>query len=226
MSTLQQVEQAILSLSQIELERLREWLRELSERPLRIAEPRPRGKPEFGERMTFDEYLDYAATARIRYEYLAGELIAMSGATRRHNRIAGRIYRALADHLKGGPCEPFMSDVLVRVRVDRDDCGYYPDVMVVCDRDPHEERFVTNPKLIVEVLSPSTAHVDRGEKRYNYRRIPLLEEYVLVEQEAPEVTIFRRDEAWQPAVHDSPQSVLELRSIGLSLPVSALYEGV
>ncbi|MGH8226995.1 MAG: Uma2 family endonuclease [Steroidobacteraceae bacterium] len=225
MSTLQQVEQAILGLSQIELERLQQWFTELMEWPRRIAEPAPRRKPEFGERMTFDEYLDYSSEARARYEYVAGELFAMSGTTRRHNRIAGRLFRVFEDHLKGKGCEIYMSDVLVKVRASRDDHGYYPDVMVVCGQDRGDERFVTSPKLIVEVLSPSTANVDRREKRYNYACIEELEEYVIVAQDAPEVTVFRRADRWQPTVVESLGESVELRSLGLTVPLAQVYEG-
>ena len=102
---------------------------------------------------------------------------------------------------------------------------YYPDVMVVCDRDPDEDRYVADPKLIVEVLSTSTAGVDRHEKRIAYREITALEEYVIVAQEAIEVTVFRREENWQAVVLDSCDSVLELRSIGLGIPLAQVYEG-
>ncbi len=224
MDTLQQIERSILNLSRIELERLTEWLRELAQGPFRVAEPPARKAVEFGDRMTFEEYLDYEAGSRIRHEYLAGDLFAMSGVSRRHNRIAGRLCRAFEDHLKGGPCEVYTSDVMVKLRVSRDDYVYYPDVMVVCDRGRPEERFVTDPKLIVEVLSPSTEYVDRGEKRYNYRRIAALEEYVVVAQAAPQVTVYRRAEGWKPAVLDSREATLELRSIGLSLPLGRVYE--
>ncbi len=223
MDTLQQIERSILNLSRVEFERLVEWLGELARAPLGVAEP-PAHKPvELGDRMTFEEYLDYEAGSRIRHEYLAGDLFAMSGVTRRHNRIASRLCRAFEDHLKGGPCEVYISDVMVHLRVSRDEYVYYPDVMVVCDRGRPEERFVTDPKLIVEVLSPSTEHVDRGEKRYNYRWIATLEEYVVVAQDTPQVTVYRREEKWQPIVLDTPEATVELRSIGLMLPLARVY---
>ncbi len=224
MDTLQQIERSILNLSQIEFERLTEWLRELMQAPFRIAEPPARKPIEFGDRMTFEEYLDYEAGSRIRHEYLAGDLFAMSGVTRRHNRIASRLHRAFEDHLKGSPCEVYISEVMVKLRVSRDDYVYYPDVMVVCDRGRPEERFVTDPKLIVEVLSPSTEHVDRGEKRYNYRWVASLEEYVTVAQAAPQITVYRRAEDWKPVVLESPDAIVELCSIGLAFPVKQVYE--
>ncbi|MDE2450425.1 MAG: Uma2 family endonuclease [Gammaproteobacteria bacterium] len=180
------------------------------------AEPQPP--------MTFEEYLELEANSRVRHEYLAGEVFAMCGVTPRHNRIAAGIYSTFRDHLRGGPCEPYIAEVAVKLRISRDDYAYYPDVMVVCGREKAEERFFTDPKLIVEVLSPSTASVDRHEKRIAYRRIPALEEYVIVAQDAVEVTAFRRQEGWEPVVLGSIDSVLELRSIDLRVPLARVYE--
>lgn len=120
---------------------------------------------------------------------------------------------------------PYMSDVKVKLQVNRDVHVYYPDVMVVCDRDPQEDRYLENPKLIVEVLSTSTAGVDRHEKRVAYRGIAALVEYVIVAQNLTEVTVFRRDENWEPKVLESLDATLELRSIDLRLPLSQVYEG-
>lgn len=223
MDTLQRIERSILSLSRVEFERLTEWLLGLARAPLRLAEPPARKPVRLGDRMTFQEYLDYEAGSRLRHEYLAGDLFAMSGVTRRHNRIAGRLCRAFEDHLKGGPCEIYFSDMMVHLTVGRDEYVYYPDVMVVCDRGQPQERLVTDPKLIVEVLSPSTEQADRGEKRYNYRWIPELEEYVTVAQDATEVTVYRRGEEWKPVVLGSHEATLELRSIGLALPLGRIY---
>jgi len=174
--------------------------------------------------MTLEEYLELEASSRIRHEYLAGEVSAMSGATPRHNRLAGQFYEAFRAHLKGGPCRTYMGDVQVKLRISRDDYVYYPDVMVMCRREKEGERFFTDPKLIVEVLSPATASVDRHEKRIAYRRIATLEEYVIVAQDAVEVTAFRREEDWEPVVLGSLDSVLELRSIDLRVPLARVYE--
>jgi Uma2 family endonuclease len=84
---------------------------------------------------------------------------------------------------------------------------------------------VANPKVIVEVLSTSTAGVDRQEKRIAYREIAELEEYLIVAQESAQVTIFRRSESWQPVILDSLEESLELRSVGLTIPLAQIYEG-
>jgi Uma2 family endonuclease len=174
--------------------------------------------------MTLEEYLEFEEQSRVRHEYVAGEIFAMTGVTKRHNRIAGRLYLELANQLKGGTCDPYMSDIKVKLQVNRDIHVYYPDVMVVCGRDPQEDRYVANPKLIIEVLSSSTAGVDRHEKRIAYREIPALEEYVVVAQEVIGVTVFRRQEGWEPVLLESPDAVLELRSIGLRVPLATIYE--
>ena len=223
MTTLTEIETAVLGLSQVEFNRLVEWLTPLTQNRLRVAEPRNSYRVE-PYPMTFEEYLELEASSKVRHEYLAGEVFAMCGVTPRHNRIASRLHGAFRDHLRGGPCESYMSDVAVKLRMSRDDYAYYPDVMVVCGREKSEERFFTDPKLIVEVLSPSTAAVDRHEKRIAYRRIPALEEYVIVAQDAVEVTAFRRKEGWEPVILGSLESVLELRSLELRVALARIYE--
>lgn len=223
MTTLAEIEKAVLGLSQVEFQRFVSWLTPLTENRLRVAEPQTAYRVE-PYPLTFEEYLELEANSQIRHEYLAGEIFAMCGVTPRHNRIASRLHSAFRDHLKGGPCESYMSDVAVKLRMSRDDYAYYPDVMVVCGREKGEERFFTDPKLIVEVLSPSTAAVDRHEKRIAYKRIAALEEYVIVAQDAVEVTAFRREGAWAPEVLESLESILELRSVGLRVPLAQIYE--
>ena len=224
MTTLAEIETAVLKLSQIEFHRLLEWLTPLTQNRLWVAEPQTEYRAE-SYPLTLEEYLELEASSRVRHEYLAGEVIAMSGATPRHNRVAGRLYEAFCAHLKGSPCRPYIGEVQVKLRLGRDDYAYYPDVMVVCGREKDGERFFTDPKLIVEVLSPSTASVDRHEKRIGYKRIPALEEYLIVAQDSVEVTAFRRQESWEPVVLRSRDSILELRSIGLALPLAQIYDG-
>jgi Uma2 family endonuclease len=119
-----------------------------------------------------------------------------------------------------------MSDFKVRLEVNREDIFYYPDVRVACGRDGVERYFLRQPALIVEVLSPSTENIDRREKLLNYPQIESLEDYVLVAQETREVTLHRRAEGWAPRVVTAADAVVELRSIGLTLPLARIYEGV
>ena len=225
MTILSEIEKTILRLPPAECERLAAWLSSLMQTPRRIAEPATAYAGGMSFPMTFEEYLQFEEQSRIRHEYIAGEVFAMCGVTKRHNRIAGRFYHAFAGHLKGGPCDTYMSDVKVRLQVNRDTHAYYPDVMVACDRDVNEDRYVADPKLIVEVLSPSTAGIDRHEKRVAYREIAMLEEYVIVAQDTVEVGVFRRGENWSLTILDTLESAVELRSIGLTLPLAQVYEG-
>ena len=119
-----------------------------------------------------------------------------------------------------------LPDVKVRLAIGSDVYVYYPDLMVVCDPGEKADRYVANPKVIVEVLSESTARIDRHEKRVHYGLIRALEEYVIVAHEIVQVTIYRRCESWRPAVLDSLDATLELRSIGLAIPLAQIYEGV
>ncbi len=98
--------------------------------------------------------------------------------------------------------------------------------MVVCGRLDMDARDVSNPRLVVEVLSPSTRRIDKHEKAMNYRSIATLEEFVLIEQKRPEVIIQRRSEEWTPQVLTSLEDVAEFRSIALSLELQRIYEGL
>jgi Uma2 family endonuclease len=176
--------------------------------------------------LSVEEYLRYEADGQIRHEYIGGRLHAMAGTSEEHNLISGNIFAAFFNHLRGGPCKTYMADFKVRLEVNREDVLYYPDVMVACVRDGVEKYFLRYPKLIVEVLSPSTEVIDRREKLLNYPQIPTVAEYVLVAQDKREVTLHRRDEHWRPVVISSPDASLDFRSISLSVPLAQLYEGV
>ena len=177
--------------------------------------------------MTADQYLAFEQHSPARHEYLAGEVFAMTGASAQHAAIATRLFTATQAHLRGTPWQAFMSDVKVRVRTNMRDYFYYPDMLVISDADrcAAAERmpFVRSPRLIAEVISPSTENIDRREKAMMYRELNSLEEYVLVAQEECEVTIFRRRQNWRPIVCNALEDVAEFRSIGLSLPLVRIY---
>jgi Uma2 family endonuclease len=178
--------------------------------------------------LSVDEYLSFEQESPIRHEYIGGHVHAMPGGTRRHNAISLQLAAAFTAHVRRGPCQAFMNGVKVRLRVDEQDILYYPDVLVTCDRrdlEDLEEVWVQHPALLVEVLSPSTAAIDRREKFQNYRHIEALQEYVLVSQNTLEVTVFRRSASWKPIVTWSREGVVEFQSIKLSLPLTQIYEG-
>ena len=171
-----------------------------------------------------DEYLAFDAEAEEKYEYLDGEIHAMAGTTIKHNQIAGNLYMALRNHLAGKPCNTFFADI--KVHAAAANAFYYPDIVVRCQAQPltDEARMVDDPTLIVEVLSPSTEAIDRREKLAAYRRIPSLQEYVLVAQDERSVEIYRRDGdiGWHYLAFTDNDTV-ELASLSLNLPMAAIY---
>jgi Uma2 family endonuclease len=178
------------------------------------------------EFISVDDYLAGEETSEIKHEYVGGVVYAMAGASKEHNLIALNIYAALRHGLRGGPCRAFVSDIKVRLEALHDEVFYYPDVMVACDpRDTHR-LFACYPRILVEVSSPSTERLDRREKRWAYQNIETLEEYLIVSQERLEATVFRRAENWVPEVFTGQDETVSLKSIGLALPLSTIYEGV
>jgi len=128
--------------------------------------------------MSVEEYLRFDEASPLKHEYVAGEVYAMSGVTFRHNRISRNIVVMLSSTADDGPCEVFSSDVRLRVA---DDKYYHPDVMVICGRVAELDVVATDPCVVIEVTSPSTARIDRGEKLTAYRGIPSLRAYLIVD---------------------------------------------
>jgi Uma2 family endonuclease len=172
-----------------------------------------------------DDYLKNEAQAPGKHEYVAGEVFAMAGASKRHGTLAGNAFIAIRQHLRGKPCGVWMADMKVRVNAD---CAfYYPDVVVTCDPadlSPDAPKdYLQAPGLIMEVLSDSTEPVDRREKLLSYRRLPSLMEYVLVDQNRAWVEVFRRTlDGWMQDIYGAGETVA-LTSLGLDLPMTELY---
>jgi Uma2 family endonuclease len=152
----------------------------------------------------------------------------MTGARDAHNRVAGNLYVALRNALRGTPCRVFMADM--KLHIDAADAYVYPDVFVTCDerdRSPEADLAKRHPLLIVEVLSESTAAYDRGRKFELYRSLPALRELLFVEPERTSVDLFRRNELGLWVLHPiEANQELRLDSVQLGLPMSALYEDV
>jgi len=176
-------------------------------------------------RMTVDEYLESEKTSPVRNEYLDGEIYAMSGASRRHNRITINLCTQLSSSLRGGPCEVFVTEV--KVRIAALNYFYYPDLVVTCDPEDNDDYFVTRPVLVVEVESPSTAAIDKREKLMAYRKLESLKEYLMLSQDSVRAAVFRRDANgdWSREQLEGDQE-LRLESVDLSLRLSSLFEGV
>lgn len=157
----------------------------------------------------------------IRHEYVNGQAYAMAGASRGHNRIAGRFFLRLSTHLENSRCEVFQSDMKVGLQRKDDTRFYYPDLQVSCEEE-NDTYYNTSPCLIVEVLSESTARKDRTEKLLAYQGISSLQEYVLCSQDTAHVEIYRRSKGWQrERFNDGQQFILE--SIELEISVDDLY---
>ena len=177
--------------------------------------------------VTETEYLAHEVRSPVRHEYVAGRIHAMTGASLRHNVIAGNIFALLRNHLRGSPCRAFIADT--KLRVAKTHSIYYPDVLVTCDPQHLSvgpaDQVVDNPRLIVEVLSESTAATDRREKLQAYRSLPTLLEYVLVSQDEALIEIHRRsgDIGWQLATLTAGDPV-ELKSVELLTDFAAIYE--
>ena len=178
------------------------------------------------ELVQLDDYLATEADAPVKSEYLAGEVYAMAGCTAVHNQLSLSFAGLLLAHLKGKPCRTFISDMKVKLRYDGEDTVYYPDVMVDCSGLAPDAVLATDPTVVAEVLSQSTERTDRREKWFLYRNIPSLQEYVLIDQIRPEVTIFRRSAHWSAEILATPDAVLDIPSIGFRCTVGDIYAGV
>lgn len=174
--------------------------------------------------LSVEDYLRYEEGSEVRHEYVSGILHAMSGVSEPHHLIAGNLFARLHVHLQGDPCRTYMSDFKLRLRIDQEDLFYYPDVMVACEREGVEKYYLRYPKLIVEVLSRSTASTDRREKRIHYAQIRTMQEYVIASQEDYEVFYHCKAERWTPRRLAGPGAMLELRSIGLALSLAEIYD--
>ena len=179
--------------------------------------------------LSYAEYLERERVAATKNEYYAGEIIAMAGGSRRHNSITGNIFAALYTKLTYASCRPFLSDQ--RIRISQLDLGTYPDLSVVCgelEGDMIDPEAITNPCVLVEVLSPSTESYDRGKKFDFYRQIDSLEEYVLVSQQEPIVERFKRQPNgdWLLTVYKGLEATLNLTSIQTDLQLQDIYRFV
>jgi Uma2 family endonuclease len=176
-------------------------------------------------RYTFAEYLEIEDRSReVKHEYVAGEVLAMAGGSIEHSALATTLSGLLLAHLRGGPCRPHGSDL--RIRIDAVDVATYADVSVVCDpveRAADSPSHVTNPRVVVEVLSPSTERYDREQKRLYYQQLDSLQEYVVVAQDRRHVEVWhRRGDDWDHSTHHGGDQV-PLESIDFVLDVDELY---
>ncbi len=177
------------------------------------------------EYISIEDYLEGEKISPIKYEYIDGEVYAMAGASDRHNRLSVNILKALDDHLEQSDCEAFIADMKVQASAT---VFYYPDVMVACDGLDADPYYRKQPRLIVEVTSPSTEQIDRTEKLSAYKQIKSLKEYVIVSQDAVRIDVYRRmrGDRWQWELLSDVSEELRLESVGLTLSVAQIYRRV
>lgn len=180
---------------------------------------------------TVSEYLQMEEGTPGKLEYRNGEIIAMAGASYDHTVITANVTRRLAERLDGKPCRVSSSDL--RVKTGAAAWYVHPDVAVVCgapqfDVNDGRRGTVTNPRVVVEVLSPSTEGYDRGEKFSRYRETESLQDYVLIRQDAPEVNVFHRrdDGTWLFLAANGLDARIALNSIGVELLLKEIYAGI
>jgi len=177
-------------------------------------------------RMSAADFLVWDESQTIRHEFVRGEVFAMAGAEEAHGVVAGNLYMALRAHLKGTPCRTSMSEM--KLRVEAADSYFYPDVMVTCSAaDAADKLIKREPLLVVEVLSPSTAAYDRGDKFASYRQLPSLREYLLVDLKGRRFDLYRKgvDRLW--VLHPfEAGSALTLTSVDLTLSADAIWDEV
>ncbi len=186
--------------------------------------------------ITEEEYLEGEAWAELKHEYCDGQVYpmtdpfacgisGMAGASDAHELVALNVASALLAHLRGKGCRVYKSDMKLRLQFREKTLFYYPDIMVACDPSDANPLFREKPKLIVEVLSPNWKK-DLVEKAAAYARIETLEEYVIIDPrpEAPEVTLSRRAEGWEPGeAVTGMKATFRFRSVDLDFRVADLF---
>jgi Uma2 family endonuclease len=185
---------------------------------------------ELHRRYTLEEYLNLDRASEVRYEYWDGEVFAMSGASPQHDQIFINLVASLRTQLRGRPCRVFSSDM--RLKVPSLPPYRYPDLSALCG-EPHFEliggvQALTNPSLIIEILSPTTEAFDRGDKFTHYKSIPEFSEYLLVAQHRPHFGHYLRqdDGSWNYREVNELMVSLPLFSIDCVLALDEVYQDV
>lgn len=174
---------------------------------------------------TLAEFIVWEERQRRKHEFRNGAVYAMAGASDAHNQIVSNLISIIRPALRGGSCRVYANDMML---VTEFPGARYPDVLVTCDeRDSKDRRIKRYPKLIIEVLSESTAAVDAADKLDEYQTIDALEAYVLVDSRKASIRIYRRNSAG--AMETGPSVVVgpfDLASLGLIVDVAEIYEDV
>lgn len=179
------------------------------------------------ESISLEDYLAGERLAKRKHEYSDGQIYAMAGAGQAHNRIAAAFAGMAYVRLRGRTCEPFGSDMKVRIHSTARPRVYYPDAMIVCEPNVVNDHAQDRPTVIVEVLSSSTRRIDEHEKRDAYLTIPTLSTYLMIEPTRPRVTVYERDgSGFVLRQYEGLDAEVPLPAVGITIPLAELYERI
>jgi Uma2 family endonuclease len=183
----------------------------------------------YGQMQSLDLFLKFAETSELRYEYLNGELLVMTGNTKDHADITFNLNTQIKNKLKGRKCQSFQETIFLRIK--KTNTLFLPDILVTCDPNDfdRESKFLDFPTLIIEVLSNSTEINDRNQKWQQYKQIPTLKHYLLVSQKNPLVEVYSRPNAqslfyYQP--FEGLDATVDLKEMDIQIRMSDIYEGI
>lgn len=174
--------------------------------------------------ISVEDYLAGELAGEVRHEYIDGQVYAMTGASDRHGLIVNAMAYALTPAARRKRCQLFTSDMKVRLEIGGTTTFYYPDLLVACAAEDREKYVRHSPCLIVEVLSESTARIDRREKLLAYQTLPSLQAYLLVEQDSRLVELYRRGNGW--IVEPIGQGNVPLECLDTDLSIDSIYMDV
>jgi Uma2 family endonuclease len=175
--------------------------------------------------MSVDDYLLLDRNSHdARYEYLDGQLKMLAGGSTYHSAIIANLTILLGRALENSPCWIYNSDIRLQLSEAR---YVHPDISVSCDQDDQElDDMIRNPRLVVEVLSPSTEAIDRGRKSIYYQECPTIQEYIIVDSLSIRVEVYHREESsWKLSAY-GPGSVVTVESLGIQFAVDTIYRGM
>lgn len=183
------------------------------------------GYAKLKAKLSVKEYLEGEEISPVRHEYVYGEVYAMAGVSQNHNRITGNLFTLLSSHLAGSSCEVYSENIKVNPSPE---VFYYPDLIVTCEGNFKNKFVCAEPKLIIEVTSPSTIQIDRREKLAAYQKMESVQEVVVIDQEKVRIELHRRlaTGQWITYFFSDNDKELDFESVGMNLEVSDVYSRV
>lgn len=180
--------------------------------------------------LSIQDYIKIEKTTDTKYEYHNGTITAMAGGSLEHGLICGNVFGEIRTALRAKRSNCITMNSEIKLYIATQNRFLYPDTMVVCgdiEKSTDEKSAVTNPKIIIEVLSKSTASYDRGDKFFFYRQIESLEEYILIEQEKAQIEVFKRQaKLWSITRITGIDKTLSIGALNISIDLKEIYEGI